>query len=371
MEYWQKLRENIFFKNDLGVKLIKVQFLFNETVLEVIVGRDPISNTKNIKNHNFIFIEAPVFREGLDPQFTFPYLLGDIKVLLKAQIKDNARFGLFSESLKQEVSSFFSKVEQHFSQLTSHYPDFLPGYIDEDNEFSHHASFLFSKKRFSFLCGVAGSGKSTFVKSLLNFRFGTGLKVIKESLGLCLLKDNKKVALIVEELAKTSDKQQRQIMEKELEYDVVLVKTQYDFEALISAGVVTNLSLKERCLENKLNFYSHFGKTGTWRFFLDIWSATRPLEFSSLLSKVSLSPEEQTLSQLKSYLSSYSLLAKFFFNHESPDLRDAIEDFEVFAILFTAAQVGRTQHKIADNLGISRGSLQHKIRKYNLDYKSI
>ena len=52
---------------------------------------------------------------------------------------------------------------------------------------------------------------------------------------------------------------------------------------------------------------------------------------------------------------------------EGRGLRGVVAEFEKEAILKAHARVGRSQHKIARLLKVSRGSLQHKLRKYELE----
>lgn len=52
---------------------------------------------------------------------------------------------------------------------------------------------------------------------------------------------------------------------------------------------------------------------------------------------------------------------------EGSGLRGVIAEFEKEAIRQAHARVGRSQHKIARLLKVSRGSLQHKLRKYQLE----
>ena len=52
---------------------------------------------------------------------------------------------------------------------------------------------------------------------------------------------------------------------------------------------------------------------------------------------------------------------------EGRGLRGVIAEFEKQAILKAHARAGRSQHKIARLLKVSRGSLQHKLRKYQLE----
>lgn len=52
---------------------------------------------------------------------------------------------------------------------------------------------------------------------------------------------------------------------------------------------------------------------------------------------------------------------------EGRGLRGVIAEFEKEAIRQAHARVGRSQHKIANLLKVSRGSLQHKLRKYQLE----
>lgn len=52
---------------------------------------------------------------------------------------------------------------------------------------------------------------------------------------------------------------------------------------------------------------------------------------------------------------------------EGRGLRGVIAEFEKEAILKAYSRVGRSQHKVARLLKVSRGSLQHKLRKYQLE----
>ena len=53
---------------------------------------------------------------------------------------------------------------------------------------------------------------------------------------------------------------------------------------------------------------------------------------------------------------------------EGGGLRGLISGLEKRAIRLAFERVGGSQNKIADYLGISRGSLQHKIKKHKLPY---
>lgn len=94
------------------------------------------------------------------------------------------------------------------------------------------------------------------------------------------------------------------------------------------------------------------------RALVDFWSALYgPAKTTQLMNFAFL--KQQTV--VGSQLSVGSIL------EEGRGLRGVIAEFEKEAIRQAYARVGRSQHKIARLLKVSRGSLQHKLRKYQLE----
>ena len=72
------------------------------------------------------------------------------------------------------------------------------------------------------------------------------------------------------------------------------------------------------------------------------------------------------ITKVREHNKSLSLVEKL--NSEGINLRDIVSEIEISAIRYAHSKVGNSQNKISNFLGISRGSLQNKLKKYALDY---
>lgn len=94
------------------------------------------------------------------------------------------------------------------------------------------------------------------------------------------------------------------------------------------------------------------------RYFLEFWQA---------LYGQARTRQYANLEFLKQRAVSGAQLSVGSILEEGSGLRGVIAEFEKEAIRQAHARVGRSQHKIARLLKVSRGSLQHKLRKYQLE----
>ncbi|GAB4425952.1 MAG: hypothetical protein OHK0011_07320 [Turneriella sp.] len=132
-------------------------------------------------------------------------------------------------------------------------------------------------------------------------------------------------------------------------YDVAMLRTRKilhpDFADLVAARRV-HLAATARRSEAEI------------RYFTEFWQA--------LYGRAQSKPQVN-LEFLKQRIVSGTQLSVGSILEEGSGLRGVIAEFEKEAIRQAHARVGRSQHKIARLLKVSRGSLQHKLRKYQLE----
>ena len=146
------------------------------------------------------------------------------------------------------------------------------------------------------------------------------------------------------------------------EFSTMILMSKYRLDALYERGLVTDDVLKI-CSDNIVALPS-----------FDPSSSEIVANFWSLFKgrgQVSISESLQTASEarrvaLDASSGDLSILTDIFAS--GGNLRDAVARIEAEAIRRAHSMVGNSQNKIAELLGISRGSLQHKIRKYQLPY---
>lgn len=261
-----------------------------------------------------------------------------------------------SNSVPVQVADFWSALLFAESMGVDGSPTFMPFVPAADELGQGLNGLLQSPPPVVVFNGQPGTGKAVLLQSLLLRHAGWVLPAENEA--LMTVQVYGQPAVIVPEFALLEVEHQQAILKHvkgggrlwgATVYDLAMLKSRKILQAaladaLISARVVLPPVAKREAagIEEVSAFWSAFygARAGGPEANLDFHK-------NRILGKSALSVE--------------SIL------EEGRGLRGVIAEFEKEAILKAQGRVGRSQHKIANLLKVSRGSLQHKLRKYQLE----
>ena len=218
---------------------------------------------------------------------------------------------------------------------------------------------LLERRDFFFLNGAPGSGKHTFARSYSLLHHLDFSKVIEYS-----------------ELAEISKVDQSALLGKVGGGETIFVYSKYSFEALLEydildmklAGLCQDNMMRMQFLKKKKDFDEMLPYFRSFKLMNISPPAQWPQKFSGGFT--GFVEYLQNLTDLVdvSTDAKYSVYNLDEVLAEGRGLRGLIAGLEKRAIRLAFERVGGSQNKIADYLGISRGSLQHKIKKHKLPY---
>ena len=281
----------------------------------------------------------------------------------------------------------------------------------------------FGKRSVIFLNGQQGSGKSTFLQCFLLLHYGYLIQ--KDTLTRninpiqILLTNHKLQRLIyVPELALLSADEQIQLLYKEKEdNNQLIIASMYDTKVLYSNQIISE-EMADLCTLNRILLPSLPNRAADIHRLLHFMIFVKASTFDAsdnlnieqldkifniiVQNKHNLNETQQAIKKMlcdynddnntktvdlsnhhnmeidSSDKNSKKELAKegFTSNHISLErlndsgvnLRNIVAELEMNAIRYAHSQVGNSQNKMSNFLGISRGSLQNKLKKYDLDY---
>ena len=241
------------------------------------------------------------------------------------------------------------------------YPGLFPALISHDPERLLQANNQLLQRPDSgviFLNGQEGSGKKTWTECFVRVnRIDIDIERLHND---SFLRSFGGSDLVCSEIALLPLEEQAKMLKEE--FSTMILMSKYRLDALYERGLVTDDVLKI-CSDNIVALPS-----------FDPSSSEIVANFWSLFKgrgQVSISESLQTASEarrvaLDASSGDLSILTDIFAS--GGNLRDAVARIEAEAIRRAHSMVGNSQNKIAELLGISRGSLQHKIRKYQLPY---
>jgi len=269
-----------------------------------------------------------------------------------------------------------SLVRQEANDLLS-YPSFLPFiFLSDQPEIDLINTKIQQKSNYFFLNGVQGTGKHTFIKNHLMYCYGINTKNMNiskkfEKGKIQNLHRNINNFIIVNELAYCTEGDQLQIIDHISDQDqnnIAFICSAYDPLVLFSRGVIGE-ELKEFCVNNRIIFPSIQKKIKSLREIIYEYFLFKGIKMPEFFSDHWVNKQllghgiEEFLLFIQEYYKSRSPLIALFENRQS--LRDQIKEIEILAIDYAIRIIGKSQNKISKYLGISRGSLQHKLKKYN------
>ena len=268
---------------------------------------------------------------------------------------------------------------------TGLYPTFLPFLYPNSDCLSTVNELLYRQKTqgLVFLNAQKGSGKASFAQCfiLLHLKHFLNFNSMKEKINYISIETPElKSILYIPELALLTYSEQFdliQILQNE-KNALVIIASAYALDVLFNNHII----LKDMfflCQEKRIIIPSLRKRYPDISAMIDFLCrskinmkalSSQGLKYNDNLDglKKSLSAEvihearDDNNNSIKLDLSSLE-------NNQS--LRDMIAKLEIASIQYAHEKVGDSQNNIADFLGISRGSLQHKLKKYNIDYINL
>lgn len=230
---------------------------------------------------------------------------------------------------------------------------FLPSHTPNGNRLNQ---IVAGADKILLFTGQPGCGKRSLLQSLSLLHIGRLPELEPQSLNHW--RDSYGELWIVPEVAMLEQQEQKEILKSVGQGARLWAATAYDLGVLCSRKILSPPFA--RMLE-------------VGRVHLPPVSAQAPedvralVEFWSAFYGVAKPKPQMNLDFLKQQTVAGAGLSVGSILEEGRGLRGIIAEFEKEAIRQAHARVGRSQHKIARLLKISRGSLQHKLRKYGLE----
>ena len=263
-------------------------------------------------------------------------------------------------------------------------------------------------KKVIFLNGQPGTGKTTFLQCFLLFHHGYLLKKedTRDSINQIRLKsftDQTGDVWYVPELAVLTHSQQARIIhDSSQKSDLFIIASAYDPKMLCDRQIISK-DILSICSSNRLILPSLVKRGRELPMIISFIQSTKSIQHRANLTTDLIKQSEKKNERkkdeacrviMKNKLNlnrAYQILFKetedfdqtsgqldtLFdelnqFNRENGSskflLRDLITQIEIRAIKYAHSRMGNSQNKMSDFLGISRGSLQNKLRKYDLEY---
>ncbi|MDH4263459.1 MAG: hypothetical protein OEV78_10490 [Spirochaetia bacterium] len=276
-------------------------------------------------------------------------------------------------AFKYILESFVIKESRDLNQ----YPSFLPFILSlDDPEIDRINNKIPKLGDYFFLNGHYGTGKHTFIKNHLMYCYGVNpnkFSILKypEIGGIQKFTINQLEVFIIDELAFCTEVDQKEIqmvINDKKPGVVLFICSAYDPIILSSRGVIQQ-ELAELCIKERIIFPSIQKRSGSLFMTLSSYLLFKGLSVPVFFTENWLNKQifhngfTEIFTLLQDYFAPQSSLLSTL--DQGRSIREIVKDIEVLAIDFAVKVVGKSQNKIAKYLGISRGSLQHKLKKYD------
>ena len=206
------------------------------------------------------------------------------------------------------------------------------------------------------LNGQPGTGKRSILQSMALFH--AGLRVDTRHEVAVSLKTRRGSVVVVPELALLEVAEQQALLRHIKDGGTLWGATVYDMVALKNRKILQPAFADALIAARMLLAPVAKREEAELETMASFWLALHGLQKPGAVANLAF---QKARALGKEALSVESIL------EEGRGLRGVIAEFEKEAILKAQARVGRSQHKIANLLKVSRGSLQHKLRKYQLE----
>jgi hypothetical protein len=278
------------------------------------------------------------------------------------------------------IKFIIESLVDYESKNLSQYPSFLPFFIpfNEEEIVKINTTMLVQKKLF-FLNGLSGTGRKTFINNHLQYKYSIDFKKalfdfpFSGNISHYDFSYTKIKIMIIKEVAFLTESEQAEIIKNVREENnlIVFILSTYDPILLSSNGVIID-EIKSECLENRIIFPSLHRRMGYLKKSIETLLYLKGIDFFDIVSiksfekQISTGGFSEIFNSFQKYLTPQpSILNSFFIGQ---DLREMVKNLEILGIEFGQWKIGNSQNKISKFLGMSRGSLQHKLKKYKYPY---
>ena len=281
------------------------------------------------------------------------------------------------EDVLYSLQSFVMNESRDIFSYPSFLPFFLPGLGNND---TINKSILRNQPSF-FLNGQEGTGKSTFIRNYILYQFyrdvGRPHGVSGENYTIDLKVQDKAICIeIISELAMLEIEEQEILatrLNKGESNKYFFICSIYDIELLHEKRMVID-DIYNICRKNRLMFPRVEKRVPEAIKILKYILSAKGIDLPEFVINgwqkraVTKAGFKSMLAQIEPALKEQAALVGHYGKEKT--LRDLIAEVENDSIRFALTVQGNSQNKIAKFLGISRGSLQHKLKKYDFPYHS-
>jgi len=284
-----------------------------------------------------------------------------------AQSKQKPAFSWVSESglglevfsglpIDPAVADCWTATLHYESRRLSGVHSFFPAYFPV-SELGHSLNgLLLAPPQVLLLNGQPGTGKRTLLEFLGLLHAGRRLPA--QNMVSLNLSAGARRAVVVPEVAMLEIEEQQALVKALRKGDSLWAATVYDLAMLKSRKILAPILVDMLDTAKVLLPAVARRETAELETLSAFWTALHG-------SQAGAAPAN--LSFLKQKAVGQTGLSVEAILEEGRGLRGVIAEFEKEAMIKAQARVGRSQHKIARLLKVSRGSLQHKLRKYQLE----
>lgn len=264
---------------------------------------------------------------------------------------------IYSEApVNAQTSDYWHAALHYESQHVSGRHSFFPVLFPVSNLAQVLNGLLLTPPQVLLLNGQPGVGKRSLLESLLLLH--AGVRLPAERIAAVDLSGPERRVVVVPEVAMLEPDEQLGLVKSVRKGDSVWVATVYDLAMLksrkiLAPGLVDLLEPAKVLLPPAAK-----RDAAELQALAQFWAALHGVQGGATPANLAFL-KQKTVGQVG--LSVEAIL------EEGRGLRGVIAEFEKEAMLKAQARVGRSQHKIARMLKVSRGSLQHKLRKYQLE----
>ena len=254
------------------------------------------------------------------------------------------------------AAEYWRALLHYESQRVSGRHSFFPAFFPVSDLSKTLNGLLLGSPHVLLANGQPGVGKRSLLESMLLLH--AGIRLPSERLAVVDLMVDDRRAVVVPEVALLEPEEQLALVHSARKGDLLWVATVYDLAMLKSRKIVSP-ALTDLLEPAKVLLPAVANRDAAeLKSFAAFWAALYGVEAGATPANLAFL-KQKTVGQVG--LSVEAIL------EEGRGLRGVIAEFEKEAMLKAQARVGRSQHKIARMLKVSRGSLQHKLRKYQLE----
>lgn len=330
---------------------------------------------------DFSKVQGKVFWDDVSRVTYVPVLYKAKKYFVLALPLPLSSFSLFRDAVEEFCHYLQLLLSFELSQEKITYPSLYPLLYFSNDEYGAINERLKAKKNVYFLNGQKGTGKELFVDRFSLFHFSRLLSFVQTEEGVQVYSFSDHKGTVVEvwyvpEVAVVDSNWQEKIclaFEEGLSNRFIFIASVYAIKPLWSEGFISKEiyslcelnrvlfpSLARRKIRHLVDFLFSFSGQCFNEEDIDaigevLMGQIKDRDFKENIDSL----KEKAADRLSFRLGSGQIVGK--------ELNDVVEALERESIKMAYDIVGQSQQKVADYLGISRGSLQYKIKKYQLD----